>query len=293
MNELFEIASGSVRGREHERLGQSSQDGSHILFDDSLILALVCDGCGSGAHSEIGAKLGGALVGRRLWDEVKRDGSRPFEEILDAARLSSLKDLRLISDFIGGNLTSVICDYLLFTIVGAIITPFRACIFSHGDGLTTVNGVTRLIDHDNMPPYLSYALVEEALEKGMAAKLGFRIVEQLPTAELDSIVLATDGFEKLLPASSSEDIVGSRLGDGSSTLSTTGSASHPSLARIWEEDCFFKNKARLTRELTLRSRDRSRVDWQRRIVESIPGILDDDTTVIAIRRRGGARGLLN
>lgn len=265
MIEQFEIISGSVRGREHERLGQNSHDSVHFLSDERRLVALVCDGCGSGAHSEVGAKLGGALVARSIFDSLA-DPACAFADALETARIRALAELRTVATAVGAQIESVVCDYLLFTVVGAVLTPQRCCVFAHGDGITVVNGMVHLLDYQNMPPYLAYGLVEGALAEEMRAQLGFRVVADLATSELDSLVVATDGFGKVCAPSDS-------------------ATPHP-LERIWEQEHLFKNSARLGRELTLLSRDRTRIDWQRRLVRTVPGVLDDDTTVVALRRRG-------
>jgi len=56
----YEIMSGSVIGHEHISLGKcligrNNQDAHKVVQTPHRIVGVVCDGCGSGAHSEFGA----------------------------------------------------------------------------------------------------------------------------------------------------------------------------------------------------------------------------------------------
>ena len=60
--DLFEIAGGSVAGRSHVLAGKGNQDAYHWSVEERSLVAVVCDGCGSGAESEVGAALGARLL---------------------------------------------------------------------------------------------------------------------------------------------------------------------------------------------------------------------------------------
>jgi len=53
----FDIAAASVIGREHARAGRNNQDALSLLAQGEVLAAVVADGCGSGAHSEVGAQI--------------------------------------------------------------------------------------------------------------------------------------------------------------------------------------------------------------------------------------------
>ena len=71
MRALFELAAASVVGIDHYKAGRNGHDGFHWELADDLAVAVVCDGCGSGRHSEVGAKLGAALIGRELAQRIR------------------------------------------------------------------------------------------------------------------------------------------------------------------------------------------------------------------------------
>ena len=86
------------------------------------------------------------------------------------------------------------------------------------------------------------------------------VLAQRPTAEVDSILIGTDGLAGLVEGG---------------TLP---------LRELWSEDRFFRNPAVLTRHLTLVNRPQTRIDWERRRVERAGGLLSDDTSVVVMRR---------
>ena len=66
LRETFEIAVGTVIGRDHRVSGKNNQDAFCCLMADHLIVAVVCDGCGSSPHSEVGAKIGAKIIAAEI-----------------------------------------------------------------------------------------------------------------------------------------------------------------------------------------------------------------------------------
>lgn len=56
----------SVAGRAHRRLGKNNQDAAAVSHGDGFTVAVVCDGCSSGAASEVGAKLGARFLATQV-----------------------------------------------------------------------------------------------------------------------------------------------------------------------------------------------------------------------------------
>jgi len=241
----FEVAAGSVPGREHLRLKRGSQDAFSFRQERDCLVAVVCDGCGSGAHSEVGAKLGARLLVSGLIARLA-DGREPSRDILAAAvREDLLSQLEFIATAIGGDPRDVISEYFLFTVVGAVITPTITMTFSIGDGLVAVNGKCAELGpfNDNQPPYPAYELlcpgfVDTYLEVHTAA----------PTAGISSMVLASDGALDL----------------------------RDPLDEFWRRDLFFRNRDAVRRRLTIVNRDTA---------ESRGPLLDDTTLISIRRRR--------
>src|SRR3990167_11200632 len=72
ISSVFEVAAGSVIGRDHLRpLGwKNNQDGYAIRSSADSIVAVVTDGCGSETKSEVGAAIGANLVAETIDREL-------------------------------------------------------------------------------------------------------------------------------------------------------------------------------------------------------------------------------
>jgi hypothetical protein len=196
----YEIASGSVVGASHLRAGRNGQDGHATVTAEGVTVIVVTDGCGSAPHSEVGAKLGARIVAHELL--ACAIAGRPWS---DAAR-NVAAHLDAIAGTIGDDRERAILDYLLFTIVAAVVTPRSTTILSAGDGVFAINGTRRMIGPfaGNAPPYLAYSLLDDA-------RPDFTIETELATDDVTSILIATDGAaplaeHALLPFSSDDAI---------------------------------------------------------------------------------------
>ena len=117
----FEVAWGSVIGCDHQRVGKNNQDAAWVSQSDRLLVAVVCDGCGSVAHSEVGASLGARWVAQAIVDRLAQmidpidpaDLNQPaFWSAVTASVLAALD--RLVRS-LGGDPVATVRDYGLFT----------------------------------------------------------------------------------------------------------------------------------------------------------------------------------
>lgn len=182
---MFDIAAGTVAGVSHQRAGRNSQDGFAYERRGDVIVAVVTDGCGSARHSEVGAKLGARIAARALLDAA------PTRAWNDAAAAIA-RSLRAVGAMIADDVRASAEEYLLFTIVAAVVTPERTTILSAGDGMFAINGERHVIGpfENNAPPYLGYAVAD-----GDDASL--TVEREMATACVESIALATDGATAL------------------------------------------------------------------------------------------------
>lgn len=123
---------------------------------------------------------------------------------------------------------------------------------------------------DNAPPYIAYSLMNETA--GEDNFLRFKVHELIDTAELETAMLATDGLKELLDKEF-ETVPGKRHIVGH-------------VSQFWRDDRFFddKNHELITpwlRQLNSEVVKLNSVDMR---IERHPGLLSDDTTVIALRR---------
>lgn len=268
MDQHFEVAGGSVLGRNHRLAGKNNQDALCCLRAHGYTVAVVCDGCGSGDHNEVGAQIGARLVATSLLRKVRRQSVEmtptDIGALLDTTCYAVLKRLRLLAKELGTPLAWTINNYLLFTVVGALLTPHSAVFFSLGDGLIVVNEEILELGPfpNNAPPYLSYGLVETSLPPALS---GFQVQRTLPIAELDSFLIGTDGVSDLIEAQH-KNVPGRH--------NTVGP-----LCQFWQEERFFHNPDMIRRRLAGFNRDV--VQGENRC----NGLLPDDTTLLVGRRK--------
>jgi hypothetical protein len=280
MRDEFEVAAGSVIGREHLRLGRNNQDAFSYKCSDHATIAVVCDGCSGGAHSEVGAKLGARLVAQEINRMLIQGGEcglsgQEFWETVHRGVLQQLSHLGTLlpGDAVGqsSDRISTIHDFLLFTIVGVVIARTITCAFTIGDGIIVLNGENIPVPTfaNNAPPYLGYGLIPE-----MAGidpeKLQFCLYAQVPTESVQSILIGSDGVGDLLAASDKQ-----LPGKGE----TVGK-----IDQFWECDRYFQNPDLIRRRLFLINREVIKPDWQNQQLLREAGLLPDDTTLVVVRR---------
>ena len=259
----FELAAATVLGREHARAGRNNQDAFWARASEHGLAAVVTDGCGSGAQSELGAQLGARRVVEGALSLLGRQVPVESPEFLQQLGADVLCFLQAISGELGER---AIGEALLFTVVGAVVTPEHTLVFSAGDGLWALNGdVHRLGPFpNNAPPYLAYGLLKPGAVSLKANTLR-------PTAEVDSLLLGTDGVSDLA------GLAEARVPEREEPVGP--------LSQFWSDGRYFSNPDALRRRLSLLNRESVRADFPARRLERVPGLLSDDTTLVVLRRR--------
>ena len=280
MQALFEVASGSIAGKNHRSIGKNNQDAYFSVCSEKATIAVVCDGCGSGKHSEVGAKIGARLVVKTIAKQIRseidsQDGLA--SEFWERLKLDLLAEMQQVLQMLGGSdggdldaLQQIVNDYLLFTIVGVLITPTEAIAFSIGDGLTIMNGKIRQIGPfpDNAPPYLAYGLYRPDL-------IHFHIHDRIHTDAVESVLIGTDGAVDLI------SVAGMNLPGKQETVGQ--------ISQFWQADRYFSNPEAIHRRLSLINREVTRLDWQTQRLAKDRGLLPDDTTLVVVRRKAEDR----
>jgi hypothetical protein len=261
-HQAYQLAAGSVIGRDHRLVSKNCQDGFYIFRDDRCTVGIVTDGCGSSTHSEVGAKLGARLVAESIQEEVWLN---PEAISWQRIRRQTLAALEVLARQMGGNFVQTVQDYFLFTVVGVLLTGNRATFFALGDGVVIVNGVRYPLGPyaDNAPPYLGYGLIGEVLRDQTLGDIPIGIIAEMSLIELDAFLIGSDGVIDLIAAAAQTQ-------PGSTHL--VGS-----INQFWTEESIFKNPELVNRRLKLIARD-----WPHHNPD--PGRLPDDTTLIVGRR---------
>ncbi len=285
LTKIFEMAGGSVVGRDHVGpanllLGKNNQDAYATYIGNDFACAVVCDGCSGGISSEVGAKIAARLVVEKLtWMARTAVTTRRFPKPMDCRFWEVLKDeilydIKILAKNIGQSMTEVVTNYFLFTIVGVFMDMDNTVVFGIGDGVFAVNGeLTRIGPFPgNEPPYLAYGgLVKSSLEETSPELLQIKIHRTLPTDMVQSVLIGTDGVCDLI-AAAEKNIPGKQKKVGG-------------IHQFWQEDSYFKNSDAVRRKLSLTNSSVSTVNGETGTLSIEHGLLPDDTTLVAIRRK--------
>ena len=190
----FAVCGGTVAGRHHVHAGRNNQDAFAFKRTPGGLFAVVCDGCSSGAHSEVGARVGAQLLVQAVASSGAR-GATGEDAVL--AELSRLAEAMSGESPGSAGFTEVVAESFLFTVVGVALLEDRAFSFALGDGALAVNGEKQLLGPfpGNEPPYLAYSLCGK--EPSLTSRWALE-VKQLPDpSEIRSLALATDGAAEL------------------------------------------------------------------------------------------------
>ncbi len=249
-------AAAAVTGARHLRTARNGQDAAAawtgVRGSDGLGAIVVCDGCGSGSSSEVGARLGAQLVIAAVSARLA-DGARPSDPALwGDVRAEVCAVLARLVDSLPGDPQQIIHEQFLFTIVAAAVTGDEVGVWAVGDGAYAIAGLgippaaPRVLGPftDNQPPYLAYDLLAGAVPAHL----------ETVSARAGTVIVATDGVAEL----------------GIQTL-------------IGDADRWLRHPDALRRQLAVLARGTERVDWAERRTHRTPAALQDDGAVAVLR----------
>ena len=262
----FEVAGGSVIGRDDVDKGQNSHDAYDFVHIGKGIVAVVCDGCGSGKHSEVGAKIAARIVSHELARMLSRNTIN-----LHRLKITLISNMAVIANGMGYSMSDIIGDYFLYTVICAIIDSKNTRIIGFGDGAYVLNGHVNNIDYDNVPPYIAYNITGSSAFEKDPELADFRVLETIPTGFLGSLIIGSDGLYDLIRAAEKE-------------MPGKKNKKVGNISQFWAEDKYFSNNFAISRKLRLINRTSSKIDWEKRRTDKQVGLLHDDTTFIVVRR---------
>jgi serine/threonine protein phosphatase PrpC len=178
-------ATAAVTGARHARTGRNGQDAVASWISADAAAVVVCDGCSSGASSEVGARLGASLVIHALATRITAGACAADPALWAAVRAEVVAVVAGLLERMPA--ARALEDHFLFTIVAAAIDREHAVVWAIGDGMVRIDGRTRELGPfaDNQPPYLAYDLV------GSPAEATFEV------APAGTVIVATDGAVEL------------------------------------------------------------------------------------------------
>lgn len=186
MNTIM-TAGAAVIGARHLRAARNGQDAVATWVGDGAGAIVVCDGCGSGASSEVGARLGAQLVLGAVAARLSR-GERP-SELWTGVRAQVTAILGQLAEAMPGDRAAVVHEHFLFTVVAAAVAGDEVGVWAIGDGGYALGDRVQVLGPfaDNQPPYLAYDLL------GMP-QVAHQGVED---ARAGMVMVATDGATEL------------------------------------------------------------------------------------------------
>ncbi len=174
------VIGAAVTGARHLRTQRNGQDAVATWRDGDAACVVVCDGCGSGPSSEVGARLGAQLFVAAVAAHVEHG----LEACMAIARAEVARAIGALIERMPG---AALHDHFLFTVIAAASVGSDAIVYAIGDGAYAIDGQTHVLGPfaDNQPPYLAYDLTGDGRPAHVAR------------ATCESIVVATDGAELL------------------------------------------------------------------------------------------------
>jgi hypothetical protein len=262
----IKTAAASVIGARHTRAARNGQDavatwsaGAVVRRETGFVVpaavVVVCDGCSSGARSEVGAQLGANLFTRALAAKLE-SGASPCDPAMWAdARAEVVAQLGALGDELAGSdddFVDVVRDQFLFTVVAAAVRGDEAAVWAVGDGVYSFGDYTRELGPfaDNAPPYLGYDLLGDA----RPAHFEVLCTRGDRGAMSRTIVIGTDGAGEIVGGI--ERFAGRRY------------VEHPDVLR---------------RELSVLAKTQERIDWDERRVIRTPAMVQDDCAIAVLR----------
>lgn len=276
----FLVAGGSVPGADHTKPGQPGWTNNHDAFswhaDEDSLIGVVCDGCGSTLHPEVGAKIASRAVIKRLQPMLAAGMWRSQMNIPGALRMlqADLKrDIKSAALLMADEefVQAAVLDHFFFTIVCVAMTQDLTALFSLGDGVISLNGETTAIRsaEGNAPPYIGQTLIPGLMPEKY---LKFSILDIVPTAEVQSVLIGTDGVNDLASAAD-EMLPGKEIPVGP-------------ISQLWTDPKYVDNPDNIRRHLALVNLETIDESGERPRIKK--GLLPDDTTLLVIRRMEGA-----
>lgn len=256
----------AVTGASHLRVARNGQDAAAAWQDGPLALAVVCDGCGSGARSELGAQVvarrmraalarrlraGAAVADLALWSACRSEAAAELARLARSWCPEELDGSARPLEAPGAlapEAREALGEALLCTVLVAAADRRDVAVWAIGDGAVVLGGELTVLGPflDNAPPYLGYDVLGHPPTPYLRVR---------PRGAAGVAAVATDGAAE--------------LGDELTALvHAPSSADHPDLLR---------------RTLARWTRGEERVRWAERRIDRAPARLQDDAAVGLVR----------
>jgi hypothetical protein len=267
----FDIFSASQIGTKHRERRINNQDVVEVFDSNDLAIAMICDGCGSSERSEFGSLYAARFYVEQLGGLVypmRQQESIPWQDLLDRVQVDLGSYLRVFMKPLGRSFSKLVDRYLLFTVLGLVMTPNETMFFSVGDGVYAANDEVTIIEpmDGNKPIYLAYGLLANSTDDIPQDQLGVKVRHIVRTSELTSGLIGSDGACQL-----------KRVADR-----TIPNSDEP----IGDIDQFWKGfENSIDLEMRLAQIGEPMMTNQDGKIRRYPGLLPDDTSLVVVRRK--------
>jgi Protein phosphatase 2C len=277
---------GSVLGADHLKVKKNCQDTYATRQTKDYFVAFVCDGgsnsnLGYETFTEVGARIGVNIVTNYVADRLNNISRWRWNAYLQSANFwgdvqtNLLKQVDGIARGMGGHYRRNVVDYFLFTLVGMVITPDITLFTGIGDGYFFLNGEKYEVHSsgsDNMPVYIAYNLVETNLKKMSPEDLKLGVKKIVPSATVNSVMIASDGLTPLI------------VNDEKTEEDETRRMDVGSIEQFWNEKGYFDNTFSLGWRLKQLATEKKIIKWDEKRAEIHPAIITDDLALVVASR---------
>jgi Protein phosphatase 2C len=254
----LEAIAASVSGGRHRAKAKNSQDAAQAVVltradgEIHAAIAVVCDGCGSTPHAEVGAHLGVTMWQAAVSAELLERQDITNREFWLATTARVIQSIVAIADAACGQVQARnkwLASHMLFTSMVAVVHGESVAVWAIGDGIVFLDGkLTELTAADNAPIYVTYQLLNDA-------------------AVLESATLVTAATNTA----------------GYVAVATDGVAQYPGTLRALVNEQTVRHPDALRRKLELAARAHCSVDAESQQTSHTPARLQDDASVAIIR----------
>lgn len=202
----YRVLGGSAIGGSHLNTATNGQDAFSVRQSpDSLVIA-VADGCGSHPHSGVGAQLMVHICTNYFAQAVRRGQDLTDIRVRRNIRKRLSGRINELANEMAGDdaAAPVINEHFLFTLIVMVMTETLTYFMRIGDGMYGYNDKTVELEptKGNRPVYLAYDITSSPMTDAEPALLEFELLETVPTAEITTFWIGTDGMQEIFDAAS-------------------------------------------------------------------------------------------
>jgi hypothetical protein len=272
----YTTVAGSVPGTSHITRMKNNQDAMKWYVDESMIVAIVSDGCSASNekniphYNEIGSHILTNICIKTIVQYIKIYGNEvvQWQFLWDRITSDILAQVKVITSSMDDDFTAAAKIYFQATLMGYIITPKKTIVFGCGDGMYAINGDITIVTppaDGNYPPYIIYSLIGSSVYNFNDSAIRLQQFEIRDTDTIENICIGTDGVVDLINAAE-KSIPGQNTIIGP-------------LENIWTDKTYITNPFWLQNRLSLYNTAKAKRDSDNSMVIH-KGLLQDDTTII-------------